>query len=489
MKILLVVPKIKSLFGDEGMTVHPHIGVAYLSSFLKSKGVEITIFDAGIEKDISVLYRMIDEFRPALIGVTIFSYCYGLAYDLVKKIKEYTKIPLVAGGPHIGAVNKNILEDTQIDFAVAQEGEFTLLELLEELGKENPDFSRVKGLIWRDEQHQIIENRRRAWIEDLDALPFPDYDAFGISRYACSKQRLLPLITSRGCPFGCNYCSVRLCMGQNFRARSAGNVFAEIKHFYDDGWRSFDINDDCFTLNKERAEEICDMIIAHNLQIRFELYNGIRVDTVTPHLLKKLKAAGCYFISYGCEAGNDKVLQAIKKGITLQQVRDAVNWTNEIGIPNAVNFIIGHKEETYQDALDTLNFAKSLSTNFVNFYNLLPYPGTESFAWARQHARFLVPPDSFLEQISYRDNQPIFETDYFTAKQKKQIVSLGFDLYKKRILSFRLGKRLGGLVYWLTKLGPIDRLATQFALSNPLGKAIYTLLARKSFFAREEDSR
>lgn len=484
MKILFVVPKNKSLFGDAGMTAHPHIGIAYLTSFLKQNNVRVAIFDEGIEGDLKKLFSLIDEFKPALIGITIFSYSYGFAYNLIKRIKEKSSISIVAGGPHVCAVKGRLLEDTGIDFAVKQEGELTLLELLQESSKQNPDYSKIKGLMWRGAD-KILENPNRNLISDLDSLPFPDYDSFGITRYVCYKQRTLPLITSRGCPYGCNYCSVRLSMGQGFRARSERSVFSEIKYFYERGWRNFDVNDDCFTLDKQRAENICDLLIENKLNIRFQLYNGIRVDTVNPRLLKKMKLAGCYLISYGCEAGSDKVLRAIKKGITLEQVRDAVRWANEAGIPNSVNFIIGHKEETYQDALDTLRFARSLPTNFVNFYNLLPYPGTESFEWARQHANFLVPPDSFLEDISYRDNQPVFETQEFTKDQRQRVISLGFNLYRKKILTFRMGRLIGNLVYWATACDGINKFASRFALNNPLGRFIYTGLSKKSYLAKE----
>ncbi len=486
MKILFVVPRNKSLFGDKGLTAHPHIGVAYLSAFLKENGVEIKVFDDGLQDDLTKLYELIDGFGPAVIGITIFSYSYGFAYQLIAKIREKSRIPIVAGGPHVCAIKGKILDDAEVDFAVKQEGEFTLLELLQALKAKAADFKGIRGLIWRDSENQVIENPDRDLIEDLDSLPFPDYDSFGIEKYICHKQKTLPLITSRGCPFGCNYCSVRLSMGHKFRARSAENVFSEIGYLYDKGWRNFDINDDCFTLDKERAEKICDLIIGNALNIRFQLYNGIRVDTVTLRLLKKMKHAGCYFISYGCEAGNNRVLKAIKKGITLEQVRDALRWTNEAGINNSVNFIVGHKEETYGDALDTIKFARSLPTNFVNFYNLLPYPGTESFEWARQHADFLVPPDSFLENISYRDNNPIFETKEFSERQRKKVIALGFDLYRERILKFRLGRFLGGLVYWMTKAGRINKLATNFALNNPLGRRVYIGLSKKSFMTREK---
>lgn len=486
MKILFVIPRNKSLFGDKGITAHPHIGIAYLSAFLKEHNCQVAVYDEAIENNPNRLYSLIDSFNPALIGITVFSYCYGFSYNLIKKIKAHTSIPLVAGGPHICAVGKKILEDANLQFAVKQEGEFTLLELLKELQKETPDFSHIRGLIWRNEKRESVENQNREFIDNLDDLPFPDYNIFKIKKYVCYKQRTIPLVTSRGCPFGCNYCSVRLSMGQRFRRRSAANVFSELVHLYRQGWRNFDINDDCFTLDKKRAEEICDLIIGHNLDIRFQLYNGIRVDTVDLDLLTKMKRAGCYFISFGCEAGNDKVLKAINKGITLSQVSDAVAWANQAGIPNSVNFIIGHKQESYQDALETIDFARRLPAGFVNFYNLIPYPGTESFAWASQHGHFLVPKESFLENISYRDNQPVFETKEFTRVEREYVVSLGLDLYRKKILVFRMGKIMGNIFYWITKQSALNKFATHFALNNPIGRAIYKGLSRKSFIIKKE---
>lgn len=485
-KVLFVIPRNKSLFGDEvNQTAHPHVGVAYLVAFLKERGLEIAIFDEGIENSGLKLAGKIDEFKPNLIGISIFSYSYVFAKNLIKIIKAHSDIPLVAGGPHVCAVRSEILKNSRIDFAIKNEGEYPLLALASEISNSTGNFHSINGLTWRKDG-SVIENPDNPYIDNLDDLPFPDYEAFDIKRYPCYKSKTIPLITSRGCPFGCNYCSVRLSMGQRFRARSAKNVFAEIKYLYEQGWRNFDINDDCFSLDKARAENICDLITENKLKIRFQLYNGIRVDTVNEGLLKKMKHAGCYFISYGCEAGSDKVLKAIKKGITLQQVRDAVNWTNWAGIPNSVNFIIGHKEETFQDALDTMRFAAELPTNFVNFYNLLPYPGTESFEWASQHAEFLVPPEEFLENISYRDNQPLFQTAEFTKEQRERVIALGFKLYRKKILTFRLGKVLGYMVYWITGLDFINKFATRFALTNPWGRFIYIGLSRKSFTQKKE---
>ncbi len=476
MKILFAIPKLKAISGGKGLTVSPHAGVAYLSSFLKKNGIEVKVYDEGIENNRAELLLTIRDFKPDVVGITIFSYCYNYACDLIKTIKNNCKSPLVLGGAHINIVKGQILLETGAEFAIKHEGEHGLLELLKEIESGGNDFVNIKGLIWKDNNGKVTENPDRTFITELDSLPFPDYDVFDIKKYFCFKDKILPIITSRGCPFGCNFCSVRLCMGQGFRARSAQNVVQEIELLTQKGWRNFNINDDCFTLNKQRAEEICDLIIKKNLNIGFQFLNGIRVDTVNPQLLKKMKSAGCFYISYGCESGNERILKTIKKGIILEQVRKAVEWTNDANIPNSVNFIIGHTEETYQTAMDTISFAESLPTYFANFYNLIPYPGTEAYSWAQQHGRFLVPSEYYLENIGTYHGRPIFETSEFTKIQREKIVGLGFNLYRLKYLQYRFGKVAGYFIFCVTKLKPINIFAAFLVLDTRLGKSIYTLL-------------
>ena len=156
-KIFFVIPRNKSLFGDKNnLTGHPHVGVSYLTSFLKSRGIEVCIYDDGIEYSPEKMVKQINEFKPELVGVTIFSYCYSFADDLIKIIKSNCKFPVVAGGPHVSAVRQELFKQSDIDFAVKNEGEYTLLELLNELGESNPNLGKIKGLIWK-KQENIIE--------------------------------------------------------------------------------------------------------------------------------------------------------------------------------------------------------------------------------------------------------------------------------------------------------------------------------------------
>lgn len=481
MKILFVVPEIKSMFGTEkGVPIHPHVGIAYLISVLKANHHQFQIIDCGIETNWpEELKRLIASFSPDIIGITGFSYAYKYLYQTIKKVKSITKTPIILGGPHVSATKQKVLQETKVDFAMFGEGEIAFISFLKEFAKSTPDFSQVPNLIWQNHK-KIIINPSAPPIYDLDNLPFPDYESFKLSQYPCFEQKIIPIITSRGCPYGCNYCSVRLSMGQNFRPRSPQNVINEITYWYKKGFTSFDFNDDCFTLDINRAETICDLIIKKKLKIKFQLYNGIRVNNITLKLLKKLKKVGCFFIAYGCESGSQKTLDRIKKNITLDQVRQAVNFTNQANIKHAVNFIVGHQQETYSDALETLKFAKSLSCNYVNFYNLVPYPGTEVYEWAIKHAHFLIPKNQYLKNVSYRDINPIFETKEFTKNQRIEIMKKGFALYERKLYQFRFGKTLGLFFFSITRIPVIAHLTRVMVFQNKIFRKIFNLLIKKS---------
>ena len=478
-KILFTIPKVKSMYGDNhAKPLYPHVGIAYLTTILKKLGYSVKIFDDGVENDLQKLNKLIKIYKPDLIGITGFSYAYGYFEELIKNIKKNTATPIIAGGPHVSAIGKQILTDTPANFAMVGEAENSFPLFLKQFFSSKPSYQEIPGLIWQKNK-QIIVNKKSPYIIKLDEIPFPDFNAFKFNLYPCYQEKIIPIITSRGCPYGCTYCSVRLSMGQCFRPRSAQNVFEEIKYWYDQGFNRLDINDDCFTLDLKRSEDICDLIINNKLNLTIQLYNGIRVDRISENLLRKLKQAGCIFISYGCESGSQKIINKIHKNITLKQVKDAVNLTNKVGIKNAVNFIIGHQGETYQDALKTLKFAQSLNSNFVNFYNLVPYPGTEAYDWAIKNANFLVPKDTFLKDISYRDNIPIFETKEFTAKQKNEIMKIGFNLYERKLFEFRLGKKLGFLVYLVTRNQTIAKLSHSL-MNNKFFNLLISKLTKKS---------
>lgn len=474
--ILFVVPNLRSMFGDtNAIPGHPHTGIAYLSGFLKQHGVHVDIYDERIDgpENLPLLLNRLDY---DLLGVTAFSYSLRNVYSTISRIKELTRIPLVVGGPHVSVSKGDILQRTQADFAIKHEGEYTLLELLNALKNHKSDYRGIEGLIWRAPD-EIIENKDRPLIHDLDSLPYPDYESFGIERYHCYTRKMLPIITQRGCPYPCNFCSVPLTMGKSFRARTPENTVAELEQWFNKGWRHFQFNDDVFNIRRERVMAICRLIRERGLRITWELYNGIRANIVDEEMLVAMKDAGCVLISYGCESGNPEILRVIRKGLTLEQVRHAVELTHRVGIRCSVNFIVGHPKETYEQAMDSVHFARSLPATFVNFYNNTPYPGTTLYEWITQNAKILFP--DFLSDLSYRDGEPIYETPEFTREQRKKVLRLGYKLYERSILRYRLGHALGTLAYWVTRIQLVHWAGRRLVTNTRLGAMIFDKLGVK----------
>jgi len=482
MKILFVNPWTKTLFGDEkAVPGHPHIGLAYLIAVLKRNSInDIEIFDQGLEANDDLLFERIEKFNPDLIGMTTFSYCYEYAAELISEIKKCTTIPLLVGGPHVSAVKKEVLLAYPADFAMKGESETSFLSFLKEFNGSR-DFSSIGNLIWRDKNGEIVENKGESLITNIDTIPYPAYEAFNFDRYNYFATKTLPIITSRGCPYGCNYCSVKLSMGRGFRPRSPASVVREMKHWIDIyGIKKFEINDDCFSLDIERAEKICDQIISEKLNIKYELYNGIRADKVTERLLQKMKDSGCIFISYGCESGNQGVINNMGKALKIEKVREAVELTNKVDIRNSVNFIIGHIGETYASAMESIAFAKTLPTNFVNFYNVIPYPGTALFDWVSRNALHVMPVSEYLGKVGSRDLVPVFDTADFSKTQRIEALKKGYALYERTVLQFRLGNILGYLAYLVSRNRALFSLGRKMALSNRIGFYIYSILSSKS---------
>ena len=303
MKILFIIPWGKDLYGNKGIGTppHPHVGIGYLVAICRKEGFkEIKVYDESLEQDDDLLRKIIKDFRPDLIGITVFSYCYELFQELIDKIKNITRAPIIVGGPHVSAVKSEVLNVNGINFAMKGEAEASFIVFIRELQKKNPNFKTVPNLIWRNKTGEVVENENAPLITVLDSLPFPDYVDFKLEKYNYFQTKTMPIITSRGCPYGCNYCSVRLSMGQKFRARSPKNILDEINYWVKKGYRNFEINDDCFSLDLDRAKKICDMIVERNLKITYQLYNGIRVDRVDEELLRKNEGIGLCFCFFWC---------------------------------------------------------------------------------------------------------------------------------------------------------------------------------------------
>jgi radical SAM superfamily enzyme YgiQ (UPF0313 family) len=233
-------------------------------------------------------------------------------------------------------------------------------------------------LVFIDDDN-IINTGNRPLIGDLDSMPFPARDLVPYKKYTsllATSSVVTTMFTSRGCPYKCSFCD-RPHLGSVFRYRSAEDVVAEMEECIRMGIGEILIYDDTFTVNRQRVMDICNLILKKRLKFRWDI--RARVNTVDFEMLKLLKKAGCERIHYGVESGNQGILNILKKGITLEQVRKAFRMTKKVGISTLGYFMIGSPSETRETIMQTINFAIEIGADFAHFTITTPFPGTELY--------------------------------------------------------------------------------------------------------------
>jgi len=364
----------------------------------------------------AITQRVINEFEPDIVGITVMTGTYGAAMNVAKLVKKHDpNIPVVVGGPHPSILPQETLRECCIDVVVRGEGEHTMLEVVN-CFEEEGQLRKVRGISYK-ERSKIYYNPPRPLIRDLDSLPFPAIDLI------YEKEKYDPksfgfIFTSRGCPYNCIFCSSSKIWGRRVRFRSAENVVAEIKEVK----RSFKtvffrFNDDSFTVNKNRVFRICDLLMKEKLDIKWIC--DTRVDLLSRNLLKKMKDAGCIQVNLGIESGNPKILKLIKKGITLEQARHAINITKDVGVSSHAYFMMGFPGETYEQILDTINFMKKAKPTTSCLSIVTPYPGTELYDIAKKQG--LLPRENWAS--FFHHSQKMKLTDKLTDEQFSRLVS------------------------------------------------------------------
>jgi anaerobic magnesium-protoporphyrin IX monomethyl ester cyclase len=430
-RIVFLIPG--TIFGTPST---PHVGVSYLAAYVRALGYEPYVLDMRVERfSMSRLKGKIKEIDPHYVAITSTSLQYKDVYKLINTLSDWG-LSVIYGGSHVSIVREKVFDECDPFVAIYGEGEETLAAILSGV-----EVEKTPGVIYRNSSGDVIVNPPHKAIADLDRLPFPAYELSKMHLYA---EKKIPLITSRGCPCRCTYCSAHSVMERGFRARSPENVVAEIEKWYKKGYRLFGINDDTFTSDLTRVEKICDLIREKKLEIAWELRTGVRVDRVNESLLEKMKSAGCIFLAFGIESIDDSVLAKARKGITSAQIRTAVAAAERVGIPFSGFFMIGLPGDTFEKFLTLYQFALTHKFDEVRFYNLEPYPSTEVFDWVQQHGRMFETPEEFLNSSSTLKNLPRFETDDFTLQERNKATDLGEYLVVRKLLIKTLGVTLGG---------------------------------------------
>lgn len=469
-KILLVVPDVES-FPRPPAPTSPHVGLAYIAAMLEKHGHEVRVLDLRLSGAERRLKPELQNFAPDIVGISSYSIMYSAIYALAQQVKDIHNCQVVIGGPHVGSFGARVLRESVFDCAVRGEGEYAMLDLC--AGR---PYAEIPGLLWRDSQGMIVENQRREPIADLDAVPFPAYEKFELDKYLDKK---LIIVSSRGCIKKCLYCTIRYTMGPQFRGRSPRNIVDEIEYWYKGPgkYRFFQFSDDCFSADIERAEAVCDEIIRRGLKIGWELRNGIMVNRVDRRLLEKMKDSGCRLIAWGIESIHPEDLRNIKKGITPNQVREALRISHEVGIKNSGFFIVGLPGDTLEKFKANFEFAKSLPLSEVRFYNTTPYPSTELYDWVNEKAHWLVSPENFLNDYHANCDDPSFETDEFPQADRLAALKMGRKLVLRLILRNEFGPFVGAIAYQFVRIPffqeRILRLGAQvFGLWRRIGKLV-----------------
>lgn len=408
-RILLVIPEYPvNVLGPS----LPFAGIGYIAESLERNNIEYDVVDMRLKhNNLKTLLSKIRYFSPQLIGLHLMTFNYLNHYKIIRTIKqEFPDKHIAVGGPHLSILRgKVLIECPEIDFGVVLEGENSIIELVG-----GYDLKSIKGLIYRD--NNVTYSGDREFVKDLDTLSFPRYKKIELNKYV-TKQ--IGLVTSRGCPYKCIYCAVNLCIGREYRKRSPKNVVDEIEYWYSKGYSEFNILDDNFSMDKKRVYEICDEIERRHIKrLSIACPNGLRATNVDRDLLKRMKDVGFNKIFFGVEGGTNKVLAALRKGLNIETVEQAVKGACELGYEVGLFFLLGSPQETVNDVEASLQLACRYPIIDAVFNNLIPYPNTELFEWVRKNQYFIEEPAKYLNSVSHFNLRPVFATPEFTLEER-----------------------------------------------------------------------
>ncbi len=376
---------INRLLGTVGGFSEP-LGLLYVGAALRQAGHEVTLRDGALEPEAALL-DAVRAHRPRVIGLSAMRHNWEPTMALARSLRRAApRATLVLGGPMASCWQEETLQlCPALDYAVIGEGEQTMVELCEAL-EAGAGVEQLPGLAWRDGQ-RVVVNAARPPEGDLDRLPLPDYSLLDLRRYRPSVgfyNRLpsMNLITTRGCNRRCTFCVAE----GRLRRRSVDAVLDELELMVRrHGVRHVTFYDEGLTISRRRALELCRRMEQRGLDLTW--CANARVDEVDAELLAAMRRAGCWKLLYGLESGVQKNLDAVGKGTTVEQARQAIRLTREAGIETFGTFMFGIPGETFAEGLQTIELACSLPLDYASFLNLVPYKGSQIYDDLPRHGR------------------------------------------------------------------------------------------------------
>lgn len=393
-KIILINPYPEYAHGiNKAITITPPLGLAYLAAFLEQRHHKVQILDANILEIKSAIIETAFLFKPDLIGIQANIISYKAAIEVARRLKSlYPNTPILLGGPYSTSLPERILKNNPaVDAVVIGEGENTLLETAESLGKKNI-FEDIKGLVWHD-NGLIIRNDERSLIDTLDEIPFPAYHLLPNLKKYKTRSRGRPvgyLMTSRGCPFRCTFCNGNI-FGKVWRSHSVGRVMDEIAYMVGHyGIKQIDIFDDNFTFDKKRATEILEQLARSRFKLYLNLQSGVSVDSMDEELLEKMKRAGVFKLALAIDTADETIQKNVKRNVDLRKGLLLARKARSLGMVTCGHFILGLPGDNAETMERTIAYALEMNPHHAHFMICLPFPGTEIFKEVKQRGEFLV---------------------------------------------------------------------------------------------------
>lgn len=454
MKVLLINPSQRNVYGTIGTITQPHMGLAYIGAVLEKEGYNISLIDMDFDgTSYDRLGEIIRLQSIDIIGITATTPVVKSAIQAARAVKiANPAVKVVIGGIHATIMPQSFTAESSIDFVVRGEGEATIRELVKSIenGKEPND---VAGLTYMKDG-KLIETPDRPLIENLDEIPLPARHLFSNKQYCYPDTKYSPafaIYTSRGCPGRCTYCQVKNICGYRMRFRSAESVAEEVEILIKDfKAREIHIWDDNFTVDKKRVFQIRDEIKRRRLSPVFSFTNGIRVDTATDEkVLKAIREMGGYSIAFGIESGNQAILDSIGKGITLDQARKAVYLAKKLGFEVWAFLMLGLPDDNEQTMAQTIAFAKELDPHIAKFNVLKPYPGSKIYEQMKQ--------DGLIDNFNYEN----YGIHTFPVHHTKYVTNAKIYEYQKRAYKSFYFRPLT-LLKQLTRLRSKNRITNNF---------------------------
>ena len=414
MKVLLINPPIR----ENASPINFPIGLGIIASVLLESGHEVEILDINaLRLPKEQIAQNLKKYSPELVGIGGLITTYKYMKWIIPEIKAlFPEVAIVVGG---GVVTENpeiLMKATVCDYAVVAEGEITIVELMDAI-KNKSDLSKINGLAYKNELGEIIVNPKRELIKNLDEVPMPAYKLFPMDVYLKNQshsrvlgpQLEMNLITSRGCPFNCNYCYHIFSKG--VRLRSIDHVIEEIKFFIEQYHvTSFILIDETFTINAKRVTEFCAALKREKIKITWSCY--ARVSLVEKDLLKLMKDHGCYRIGFGIESGSQKILDLMNKRETVEQAERAIKMVRKAGLICGTTFMFGYPGETLETIQQTVSFCQKQLIP-ASFFFTTPYPGTQLYSVVQDKVFGKYKDlDDFLERLGDASDFVVNLTDF-----------------------------------------------------------------------------